>query len=244
MGAEFCETPARLVKRSGDGRLLYKARLNESSLLDLVEYGFVREDGEAPTHHQLAVWDLEGGEETPIRIVAIISQSDIIRFLHRHEHSLRPHISELKLSAMLPLAPDAVLSVAATVPTLEALSIMRTHNRSVVGITDGVGGPLTGALSPADLRGLKRDQWQSLALPVSEFIAVVRPSPAHGVRGYRGGEPRLLTASPAEPLSSVLAILADEGVHHVFVTDAMTSRALAVVTPFDVLRFIVVETAV
>lgn len=231
------------MKRSSDGRLLYKARLTKSSLLDLVEFAFVKEDGEAPAHHRLAVWDLDGEDEAPIRIVAIISQSDIVRFLHRHEHSLRPSINNLKLHAVLPLAPDAVLSVASTVPTLEAFSLMHSHNRSVLGITEGVGGPLTGALSASDLRGLRHDQWASLALPVQEFIALVRPSPAHGVRGYRGGEPRLLTATPSEPLSSVLTILADEGVHHVFVTDAMSARALAVVTPFDVLRFIVMESA-
>ncbi len=139
---------------------------------------------------------------------------------------------------------------------------MVREKRSAVGVTAQPGGPLVANLSASDLRGLTPERWGMLALPVAEFLVqqhgVALPSVAAammeappdrpkiyvGVARARGGgeEPQeltsyvaVITVGPSTLLGGVLEALAENSVHHVYVTDD-EDRPIGIITPTDVLK--------
>lgn len=138
------------------------------------------------------------------------------------------------MRAALPLAPDAVLSVSESSSALAAFRLMKQHGRSALGVTATPGGRLVACITTSDLRGLRAQDFGRLALPLSAFLAAVHAPPTPTVPSAS----RLLTTTGSDPLAAVLTTLADEHVHHVFVVDAMTGIAQAMITPFDVLRVV------
>ena len=206
-------------------------------MFDLVTHCFLNtKDGEAPAHHRIAGWDLQGEDEAPVRIVGIISQSDVVRFLHKHESSM-PHIASLTVASVLPLSPDAVLSVEEASLAVAAFNLMATHNRSALGVTTPAGGRLVDCISASDLRNLRSSDFGRMALPVAKFLGSAH-APACLLTGESGSAKRLLTVAPSDPLADAVTLLADEAIHHAFVVDPLTEIAVGIITPFDVLRLV------
>ena len=130
-----------------------------------------------------------GGEPDSLRVIAIVSQSDVIRFLARH-------LGELKSSGenndegggggreptARELATSPVAAVAAAMPASLALaSLFQQRGRvSAAAIVSAGHGELVGSLSASDLRGLggggggggggPGGSLRALGLPVGEFV--------------------------------------------------------------------------
>ena len=100
----------------------------------------------------------------------IVSQTDVVRFLHAHVDALGPSAdATLEDLGLLKLAHPPV-TVDPHVPTLLALDTMLGAKISGAPVVTS-GGELVASISLSDLRGLGAQHWGALALPVAEFLA-------------------------------------------------------------------------
>lgn len=271
-GTSFCRKTIKQLRdeRCGveDGRMVYAGK-RDAPLLDVVRSGFLRAvvapadradttangapivadvPRRATTCHRVAVYRLDYDEEVmddAMVIDAVVSQSDVVRFLHRHSDALvdvlRVNLRDIGLGGDWDDEPGVgarqekdeeetigggVSCVLPTTRALEAFSAMRADGVSVVGVVREPRGPLVDCLSVSDLRGVSEARLADLDLPVARFTASRRPA---------GSEPRLVTVRPDADLGDALAKMSSERVHHVFVTD-LEGRPIRVVTPTDVFR--------
>jgi CBS domain-containing protein len=144
-------------------------------------------------------------------IAAVVSQSDLVRFLHDHATELGPlrsaTVDELRLGA----AP--VRAVPADASALSAFQALVRHDVSALGIVSPVGGTLVGNLSASDLRCLLPHQFGRLALPVARFVAEQCASSL-----------MVVSVSPRSTLGAVLDRFAFSCVHHVYVVDGAAQK--------------------
>ena len=213
------------------------------------------------TCHRVAVYCLDYNPEVmddTLRIDAVISQSDIIRFLNHHRGALglamRWNLHDIGLGgewdddpgvgATDAAKPEAtrfvgnvggveVACVLPTTRTLEAFSFMHAEGVSAVGVVREPRGPLVDCLSVSDLRGMREERLAELNLSVADFTAMARPP---------GTNPRLVTVTPDADLGNVLERMAFHRVHHVFVVD-LEGRPIRMVTPADVLKVLALPSA-
>lgn len=245
---------------------------SETSLLDVVRDGFLLDGEEKgnPACHRVAVCDFDfddddevddedetgdGGvraaapfsfqkdsDSPPLRVVAIVSQSDVVRFLARHLGELKS--SESESDEREPRARDVasapVAAVAAAMPASLALaSLFQQRARvSAAAILGTQHGELVGSLSASDLRGLSGSgpgSLRVLGLPVREFVegrararadaaaAVAADDDSDGGGGrIAAPPPPLLAVSPDTPLSELVRLLAEGGHHRAFVVEEET----------------------
>lgn len=166
-GAEFGELKIKDLKFIGtDGDFIHSSQAS-STLYDLVVNGLLqpRDAGgsdRAHVVHRIALFDNSG------RITHIISQSDIIKFLHK---------SPAKLGSLgsatvgeLGLISGHVEGVHPETPAIEALMTMSKLRLSSLAVLDP-NGAIVGNFSLSDLRTIVSAHFGALALPVGEFLA-------------------------------------------------------------------------
>ena len=206
-----------------------------------------------------------GADPTEVRITGIVSQSDIIRFLARSGCGACAGLTA-PLGSIPGLVSAPVVSVPADMPAALAFASLFSSegvvSEAAILETRGPGaGTLAGALSSADLRGLRPDGLEALAAPVLAYLST-RParlnphvakteedvgaggpakSPAAwGVRAPDvgpGAHPlRVEVAATDAPLGEVVARLAGSGAHRAYVCD--DGRPSGVVSLSDILRVV------
>lgn len=181
-GLSLAHQPLHQLPLAQDGALIYKADL-DSTLHDVVVYGFLRPNaaGTLNVVHRVGVFDAEddatseedmvepGSSLQGIRITHVVSQSDVVRFLHRHVAELGP-LADATLE-QLGLGSKTVVCVPAEMSTVNAFASMLANKVSCVGvISHAQGGGLAGSLSSSDLRGLLPEHFASLASPVLSYL--------------------------------------------------------------------------
>ncbi|WIA08566.1 hypothetical protein OEZ85_007995 [Tetradesmus obliquus] len=266
-GLQLEHQPLRSLNISQDGALIYKADL-QSTLHDVVLYGFLQPDsaGCLQVVHRVGVFDAEddgsdddmtAGEPDSlqgINISAIVSQSDVVAFLHKHVQQLGP-LADASL-AQLGLADKAVVCVPGEMSAIHAFASMAANKVSCVGvISHAHGGGLVGSLSSSDLAGLLPEHFVSLADPVLQYLTArasasrqqhqqqqqqaVGSAHAWGLKGAEGLKPPpLVSVTPHSSLRQLLALLAVHRLHRLHVLDER-SRPVGIVTATDLLRLIV-----
>jgi len=135
----------------------------------------------------------------------LVSQTDIVRFLHAHKAELP---DELLASPLLPHKGTPV-TMSSDQRALVGFRKMVVMDRSSVGIVDDAG-VLVGNLSLSDLRGINKSNFASLADPVLDFLA--SRAEAHTPRP-------LIKAAPETSLGDVIDLLVAEKVHRVWLVD-------------------------
>jgi CBS domain-containing protein len=276
------------AKRCGaeDGRMVYAGK-GDAPLLDVVRAGFLRHVVEPSTYadgasgdeaastrrtaayvgrratacHRVAVYRLDYDPEVmddTMVIDAVVSQSDVARFLGEHRAELGAALE--RNLADLGLAPgvdddegvrddaarddgagapyrslaESVERVSPTTRAIEAFSLMRSRGVSSVAVCAEPRGKLVDVLALSDFRGARAPgDFADLDLSVAEFAAKRRPP---------GAGARLVTVRPDADLGDVLRLMSDNGVHRVFVTD-LEGRPTRCVTPTDVFRLVALPSA-
>lgn len=259
-GAEFCSASLRSVAFGGDGALAYATRKSSASMLDVVSRLSPIFLDDARCNHRMAVWDLDGVDaygDDAMRVVSVVSQSDVTRFLAKHADQL-PGIDALTVQDV-GLACKPVLTVSTNTAVLAAFALLAREKRGAIGVTDE-SGALVANLSASDLRGLTpaRARWSLLALSVREFliaqhgqelpappVMLESPSPASatvsvGIARQREAEEAgkyvaVVTVQPTTLLSAVLLALSQFGIHQLYVTDA-ENKPVSIVTHTDLFR--------
>ena len=126
-------------------------------------------------------------DKTELTVTAIMSQLDIVRFLHRHSEALN-HLRDMTLTELGLLTRREVVTAPWDSSALECFKLMTEHKVSAVGVVDREG-ELVANLSASDLRRLDERSFRLLALPVAEFISR-RKGDAIGRRGAPFAEAR------------------------------------------------------
>jgi len=106
--------------------------------------------------HRLAIFDADDDDDaTPSRITVVISQLDIIRFLHRRADTLggvqNASLARLGLAGESRQTRDAVVTAQWDRPAIECFKLMHDRRVSAVGVVDQAG-ELVANLSASDLR--------------------------------------------------------------------------------------------
>jgi CBS domain-containing protein len=262
LGPQFANMTLRHITPGRDGELLYGAATNHS-LLHIITDGLLNPPAAGlAAVHRIAVFDFgaQGGQETPlesttqpIRILSVLSQSDIIRWLAKQMGTpgalgLLPEATRRDLR----LVPKPVVCVGADDPTLEALDKILKAGLPAAGVVNEQG-HLVGALELADLKGIMADKLGTLALPVGEFLALRHQtvwSSCHGAsaldehglarRETMLQQHTLVRCAPHDTFGQLLHLFLARHARCVFVTDA-DSMPLSVVTPTDIMRIISAE---
>jgi len=263
LGPQFANMTLRHVTPGGDGEMLFGASMSQS-LMQVIKEGFLRPT--SPAHaavHRVAVFDFgsEGEADTPmdattqpIRILAVLSQSDIIRWLGKQLVGGRLGTLPEATLADLRLVPKPVVCVSADDQTIEAIDKVLRAGLPAAGVHNGAGhNALVGSLELADLKGIMADKLGMLALPVGEFLAVKYDtvwSSCHGAGAVdKSGLVRretllqqrtLVRCAQHDTFGQLLKAFVEHHARCVFVMDEH-SVPLSVVTPTDVLRLITAD---
>jgi CBS domain-containing protein len=232
------------VGGAGEHTLTPRSRGAEADEGDAYERGVAPAPGRAV--HRLALF--AGG-----KIRSIVSQSDVMRYLYATSERLGPLARESVESLGFVAAAKKVLCVTPQTPAFAAFNVMYANALSAVGIVDPETEALVGTLSASDVRRLQAHTFNTLVLPVTDFLSAQAPAAQSGLRPP-------LAVSPAAPFLRVLELLGGSPrIHRVYVTDARgrpvgvvrplrarTCRSLrraltprSQITPTDVLRFLV-----
>ena len=140
---------------------------------------------------RLAVFETDEGRDRDdaVRVVAILSPLDMIRFLSRRVDAVGA-LADTTLAqlGLLSRVHNGVVTAPWDRPALECFKLMRDRDVSALGVVDQTG-ELVANLSASDLRRLDARSFRLLALPVAEFISR-RKGDAIGRRGAPFAEAR------------------------------------------------------
>jgi len=141
---------------------------------------------------RLAVFETDEGRDA-VRVVAILSPLDMIRFLSRRVDAVGT-LADTTLAqlGLVSRVHNGVVTAPWDQPALECFKLMRDRDVSAVGVVDQTG-ELVANLSASDLRRLDARSFRLLALPVAEFISR-RKGDAIGRRGAPFAEARRVPA--------------------------------------------------
>lgn len=265
----FAQTAvSALPVAGGDGSFFPADKAAGMSLLELVHDGFLFPRAKAPHGGDkvaTAVVHRAALHDAACKITAILSQSDVARFLSTHEAALgglgATTVQDLKWVS----GPGSIVSVPPEASALAALATMADKKVAGVAVVDA-GGRLLGNMSASDARGLTADRLPALALPCAEFLALEHGTEYWGldhsdaahaqadldrVKDHASGFARaaarrratlggsvgqaLAAASPSDTFASVLALLVGRRLHRLYVVD-VDGKPIGVVTLTDVLK--------
>jgi CBS domain-containing protein len=263
-GPAFAATPvASLPVNGGHGSFIPAGAAGRVSLLELVNDGFLYPrdthaprggDGTPSVVHRAALTDAAG---TP---TAVVSQSDVARFLSAHEGQLGAFGARTVGDAGW-ASRGAVISVTPETSALAALALMKEKGVSGVAVVDGADGRLVGNFSVSDLRSIVAEHFGALALPVAEMLAMERGFEYWGIdhrapeaapaasasafaraasrrRATLGGDvgQDIAFATADDTVASVLAKLVSRRLHRLYIVDGDTKKPVGLVTLTDLLR--------
>ena len=176
--------------------------------------------------HRIIIVD----EENKRKVVNIICQSDVLRFLHHHSEML-PIAKQLRSIESLGLGTQAsagakLHSVYPEVSARNAFTVMRLTHTHALPIVDR-DGTLLSQISASDLKLVFDTDPANVSLldiPSLEFAKLVRLK--------QNGGPLLISVESDDNCSSVISKMVKENVHRVFITNNL-SQLLGVITVTD-----------
>ncbi|KAL4431250.1 hypothetical protein ABPG75_006506 [Micractinium tetrahymenae] len=272
---QLAERPVSAVRATAnDAQLVYQAQLG-NTLLEVVREGFVHPVDDLACH-RLAVFQPSGSEEegkdvvmgggsgvlgpmtaadgVGLQVTHIVSQSDMLRFLHKHQAQLGSTLLGSTLQ-QLGLQGKRVLCVPADLAVIDALAGMVDARVPAVAVIDSEeSGRLVGNLSISDLRGLQPSHFEQLGEPVGDFLrdggwregARWQGASLLGGVAVKFGikspeslphEPPLAVCRLDSTFGEVLALLAGRHLHRLFVVDG-EGRPVGVVSLTDILSLL------
>lgn len=227
----------------GDVRLVHLVEAKSETLLECVAREFFEPQFDPAliatgkpavrtrVHHRVNVFDSSG------RIVYVLSQSDVVRYIHSQMSRL-PSPLQTATVQTLGLGKAPVQVVTEDLNGWQALRELDARGVLGVGVVDSAG-KLVAALSASDLRGLVPDEMALLDLPVRKFLQCEQAP----VLNYRWRPVETITCRLDTPFRDVVAIFVTSRVHRVFVIDA-EARPIRIITLTDVIGLVRASPAV
>jgi len=268
---EECGTPFAgtclkdLPIKGGDGGFWHCKHAEKASVMELINRAFLSPSScvtaagkgvvaELDHIHRVALFGDDG-----FSLTSIITQSDIVRFLHENVAKCGPIATAT--AEELGWVGRTVITVAPELPALDALKVMAEAKISAVGVEKN--GRLIGNFSMSDMRSITADHFCSLALPVGEFLALEHGTEYAGytippaedvpkesaqqfarnisrrvsIPGSDVGQ-ELILCEPGWTFAQVLDVLVKNRIHRVYVVESCQTGGplMGVVTISDVLK--------
>lgn len=154
------------------------------------------------------------------KVVGIVSQSDVVRFLQKH-HSHTSYTTD-KTIYELGLDKREVVSVKNDATLMEAFNTILANGVSGIAVVDFSTGALLNNLSASDLKGLTEQSFFRLEVQLHQLFANSPKKPP-------------VTCFSQDKLQDVLTQIEKTGVHRVFVVDK-ENKPMSVITLTDILR--------
>ncbi|KND04292.1 uncharacterized protein SPPG_00026 [Spizellomyces punctatus DAOM BR117] len=191
--------------------------------------------------HRVLVYDKnhEGDENW----YTIVSQTDLVWYLHVNRNKLPASIFEMKASDIMQSAAKPIphpylmydldtgaskacpISLLENTPTAMAVRLMALFNTSCVGIVDEQG-KLAGNLSGADFRGFNEQAIRKILDPVLQYI--------HEIHNVDPAE-RSPTCEPENNLEECMQTVLSKGVHRLWVCPPDDKMPIGLITLSDML---------
>lgn len=193
------------------------------SLHDVVSSRFLHASERQRHVHRVAVFNARGEVE------AILSQSDIVRYMHKHPELLGG-LADMTIDE-LDLGTTSVFSVQGSALAIDAFEEMLRKNTTGLAVLHG--SQLVSNISASDLRGLTVDNLENLSKSVEHFLL-------NGLSKAKTHArlPAPVTVSGDSTLRQVVDQLVKHGVHRTYVT-SVDRQVERVITLSDVLAAVV-----
>ena len=141
--------------------------------------------------------------DEPSRIMAVLTQTDANRFLasdpEKYLGKERAHASLHDLGLIC--GPDKLVSVTTDTKAIDAFVTMHDKGLSAVAVVDDQGA-FQGCLSATDLKLITDFRFQTLLLPVVQFLEHVRKEEGRASKNFRGTCP--LPLLPYHPFMNIV----------------------------------------
>jgi len=171
-------------------------------------------------------------------VTAIVTQSDVIKFVANHKEELGAALEQPVESLGLYNSKNGVVTVSTDTSAMEAFHLMYTKKLSCVGIVDS-NGVLTGNLSNSDLRGIEADRFSHLSLGVAEFLRISKAlsRPFATVLNARLNALRALAIPKGSTFKELLTLVEKNRVHRAYVVDK-EFKPVGIITLSDILNML------
>ena len=247
-GNKYFDRPIITLTDSGDKELMFVSDASAASVLDACLM-LVGEKGVEKGHarHRIGIFDSHGS------IIQVISQQDLVSFLHKNVALFgsiaSKSIDELGLASV---KPDLFTLVPSTL-TIDAIIALTNKGLSGAPITDQ-SVPIA-HFSLSDLRGITRSHLGVLSLPLGEFVALkngtsflgnaqpsnltsglhLNPFFESSNKGMQPGVPNIKVTKHTT-FSETLGLLSESKVHRVSVVDR-NGKIESLISLTDILAF-------
>jgi len=240
IGLELESLPLKQARTKWDGTVVWKGASSSYSLADCLDRCLYISSGTLPgevalraSPHRFAVMS-----EKDNTIEYIVSQSDIVMYLHTNRDILTGLFTDATVQELGLAQTPGVATVPASMPTIECFREMERHRVGAVAIVDEATRALIGTLSESDLTRLHSGaSFAALALPVAEFIMHVNDiscwtppvsqrqglfnpnSSAFSVALMQHAEKLVVACRRTDTLTDVLTKMDVHAVHRVWIVD-------------------------
>jgi CBS domain-containing protein len=180
--------------------------------------------------HRLAIAEPEASltPSSSFRLVGLVTQSSIVRFLADHRAALGP-LAVATMAAFVSAAKPLV-TVRSTATAREALQTIVAHKISGAPVLDDAGA-VVACVSVADVRAVS-------AFSTTEQVAELLSKTVMEYLQLRPSKGAALTLRPDDALATALVVLAESGAHSVTIVDG-DRKPLGVCTLTDIIAAVV-----
>lgn len=203
--------------------------------MDKVLRAFVSESA-----HRLAVVNVEDGR----RVVGVITQSSIVRYLAKHMELLEPVSADVaarffSMTSSSSSSSASVVTIPLAATARDALQTLVSHKVSGAPVVDS-DGVIVANFSVSDVRLLAAvsnqvDADAALALPVLNFLRERAPKDMHSIAPSSLSP---VVVQESDSVAMAIQLLAESRLHHIYIVDA-SRRPVGVLSLTDVIRALV-----
>lgn len=163
-------------------------------------------------------------------VVCIISQSDLVAFLHKNTDMFQAVLNKKVSDASAKLI-HKVITVHMSSPVIDAFEMLYTKGVNAVAIVDN-DGRIVGNLSPADLKGIVGHSFESLYGDVDSFLKLVRS------KEIQKQEHQVATVSADSTLQAAVDRMMELHVHRIYIEN-VDRKPVGVITLTDIISALV-----
>jgi CBS domain containing-hemolysin-like protein len=157
--------------------------------------------------------------DTEIPLCRLITQSDMIRFIHEHWDQFGDFKNtQINNSSFI----KPVHTIQANKPAIYGFQLMRKKEINAIAVINE-SGSIISTLSDSDLRTFTQNQFENLFLPTTEFL----------LRAHTGEMRKPVVCSDRDNLKRVVDLMVREKIHRVWIVDG-EMKPIGVVSMTDV----------
>jgi len=156
------------------------------------------------------------------KIISIVTQSDMLNFLTKQMEILVKDLGNITIN-QLDLGTKNVITMSANAQAIHAFYLMYAHKVSAVAIVNSLGSMIAN-LSASDIRGLEQQHFESLLLPVTQYIS-----------NQMGKVKAPITCSLNTDFQTVLLKMSLFRIHRIWIVDE-NDKPIGVISQTDVMK--------